>query len=156
MSRFFGPSSRSTRNSIGRPWQSYPTTYGASNPAIDFDLTTTSFRILFSAVPRWMLPFAYGGPSCSTNFGAPFRRSRIFPYRSMAVQRASVSGSLVGRFAFIGKSVRGRLTVSFHSGMGIHRFYNEWMATPAAARPSAPLRRATLDNGLTVLIREEH
>jgi hypothetical protein len=25
----------------------------------------------------------------------------------------------VGRFAFIGKSVRGRLTVSFHSVMGI-------------------------------------
>src|SRR5258706_5387621 len=62
----------------------------------------------------------------------------------MAFQRASVSGSLVGRFAFIGKSVRGRLTVSFHSGMGIHRFYNVWM------------RRTTLDNGLTVLIQEEH
>ena len=30
------------------------------------------------------------------------------------------------------------------------------MATPAAARPAAPLRRATLDNGLTVLIHEEH
>jgi len=30
------------------------------------------------------------------------------------------------------------------------------MATPAATRPAAPLRRATLDNGLTVLIREEH
>src|SRR3954464_1233012 len=62
----------------------------------------------------------------------------------MAAQRASVSGSLVGRLAFIGKSVRGRLTVSFHSGMGIHRFYNVWM------------RRTTLDNGLNVLIQEEH
>ncbi len=31
----------------------------------------------------------------------------------------AVCGSLVGRFAFIGNSVRGRLTVSFHSGMGI-------------------------------------
>jgi zinc protease len=40
--------------------------------------------------------------------------------------------------------------------MGIHRFYNEWMATPAVTRPAAPLGRATLDNGLTVLIREEH
>jgi zinc protease len=40
--------------------------------------------------------------------------------------------------------------------MGILRFYNEWMATPAATRPAAPLRRSTLDNGLTVLIREEH
>ena len=79
ISRFFGPSSRSTFNSIGRPWQSQPTTYGASNPAIERDLTTSSFRILFSAVPMWMLPFAYGGPSCSTNFGAPLRRARIFP-----------------------------------------------------------------------------
>src|SRR6186713_1846162 len=33
----------------------------------------------------------------------------------MAVHLASVSGSLVGRFAFIGKSVRGRLSVSFQS-----------------------------------------
>src|SRR6476661_1308788 len=45
----------------------------------------------------------------------------------------------------MGNSVRGRLTVSFHSGMGIQQFYNDPM-----------LRRATLDNGLTVLIREEH
>src|SRR3954463_16250662 len=62
----------------------------------------------------------------------------------MAVQRASVSGSLVGRLAFIGKSVRGRLTVSFHSGMGIYRFYND------------PMRATRLDNGLNVLIQEEH
>ena len=60
----------------------------------------------------------------------------------MAAQRASVSGSLVGRFAFIGKSVRGRLTVSFHSGMGIRRFYNE-MATREAR--AARARRSTTD-----------
>src|SRR5499426_3830460 len=62
----------------------------------------------------------------------------------MAFQRASISGSRVGRLAFIGKSVRGRLTVSFHSGIGIHRFYND------------PMRRTTLGNGLCVLIQEEH
>ena len=45
----------------------------------------------------------------------------------------------------MGNSVRGRLTVSFHSGMGIQQFYNDPM-----------LRRATLDNGLTVLVQEEH
>src|ERR1051326_3131933 len=60
----------------------------------------------------------------------------------MPTQRASVSGSLVGRLAFIGKSVRGRLTVSFHSGMSIHRFYNE--------------RMRVLDNGLKVIVQEEH
>src|SRR6185369_1163946 len=62
----------------------------------------------------------------------------------MAAHRASVSGSLVGRFAFIGKSVRGRLTVSFHSGMGIQLFYDERM------------RSTIFDNGLKVLIQEEH
>jgi hypothetical protein len=51
--------------------------YGASKPAIVFDLTTRSFRILLRAVPMWILPFAYGGPSCNTNFGAPRRASRI-------------------------------------------------------------------------------
>src|SRR5262245_40192094 len=119
-------------------------TYGASKPAIERDLTTSSFRILFIAVPMWMFPLVYGGPSCSTNFGAPFRASRILPYRSIPFQRASVPGSLVGRFAFIGKSVRGRLTVSFHSGMRIRRFYNE------------SVRQTTLDNGLKVIVREEH
>src|SRR3954467_2768394 len=69
----------------------------------------------------------------------------------MAVQRASVSGSLVGRFAFIGKSVRGRLTVSFHSGMGIPRFYNDLMRAAVASH-----RETTLANGLKVLIQEEH
>jgi zinc protease len=45
----------------------------------------------------------------------------------------------------MGKSVRGRFTVSFHSGIGDLRFYNDLM-----------LRRAVLDNGLKVLIQEEH
>src|SRR3989449_4156692 len=45
----------------------------------------------------------------------------------------------------MGNSVRGRLTVSFHSGIGVRQFYNDPM-----------LRRTTLDNGLTVLVQEEH
>src|ERR1700749_5142293 len=90
------------------------------------------------------------------NFGAPARASRTLAYKSMPTQRASVSGSLVGRLAFIGKSVRGRLTVSFHSGISILGFYNRRMATSAESRQTAPLRSATLDNGLTVLILEEH
>ncbi len=63
ISRFFEPSSLSTFSSIGRPWQSQPGTYGASKPACDFERTTMSFRILLSAVPMWMCPLAYGGPS---------------------------------------------------------------------------------------------
>src|SRR5213596_1887116 len=75
----------------------------------------------------------------------------------MASQRASVSGSDVGRFAFIGKSVRGRLTVSFHSAMCIQRFYNEWMTTHAEPRaPAARVHTTILDNGLKVLVQEEH
>src|SRR5262245_31182673 len=67
-----------------------------------------------------------------------------------------MAGSAAGRLAFIGKSVRGRLTVSFHSGMGIPRFYNEPMATSADGRTNAALHSATLDNGLLVLVQEEH
>ncbi len=55
--------------------------------------------------------------------------------------------------------MRGRLTVSFHSGMGIRRFYNELMATPQKRRPGLgprAVRRTTLDNGLKVIVQEEH
>src|SRR5205807_827796 len=62
--------------SIGMPWQSQPGTYGASKPASDFDLTMMSLRILFTAVPMWMSPLAYGGPSCSTKRGRPFEIGR--------------------------------------------------------------------------------
>src|SRR5438046_133241 len=44
---FFPPSCWSTFISMGKPWQSQPGMYGASNPAIFFDLTTKSFRHLF-------------------------------------------------------------------------------------------------------------
>ena len=60
----------------GSPWQSQPGWYGASWPAMRRVRTTRSFRILLSAVPRWRWPLAYGGPSCSTNSGAPARASR--------------------------------------------------------------------------------
>jgi zinc protease len=40
--------------------------------------------------------------------------------------------------------------------MGLIRFYNELMATSAEPRQSAPLRTTTFDNGLRVIVREEH
>jgi len=40
-----------TLYSIGNPWQSQPGKYGARKPAIVFDFTTRSLRILLSAVP---------------------------------------------------------------------------------------------------------
>src|SRR4051812_36087704 len=100
-----------------------------------FDFTTKSFRILLSAVPRCICPLAYGGPSWSTNFGAPARRARIFPYRSICDQRSSTTGSVVGKFAFIGKSVRGRLSVSFQSAMRDLVIVQKKTGAPPDGRP---------------------
>ena len=58
MCRFFPPSSWSTFSSMGSPWQSQPGTYGASNPAMVRDRTTTSFSTLFSTCPMWIFPLA--------------------------------------------------------------------------------------------------
>ncbi len=71
ISSFLRPSFSSTLISIGSPWQSHPGTYGASNPAIVFVFTTKSLMHLLSACPRWIAPFAYGGPSCRIYFAAP-------------------------------------------------------------------------------------
>src|SRR6185312_12277434 len=86
---FFEPSSLSTLISIGSPWQSQPGTYGESKPAMVFDLTTKSFRILLNAVPKWMRPLAYGGPSCRTYVGRPARDSRMRRYRPSFSHRSS-------------------------------------------------------------------
>jgi zinc protease len=51
----------------------------------------------------------------------------------------------------MGKAVRGRLTVSFHSGMGIYRFYNDLMRVGPAS-----IRQTLLGNGLKVLVQAEH
>jgi hypothetical protein len=68
---FSAPSVFSTMCSIGWPWQSQPGTYGATNPRIVLYRTTRSLSTLLNAVPMWMSPLAYGGPSCSTNAGPP-------------------------------------------------------------------------------------
>ena len=62
--------------SIGRPWQSQPGVYSASNPSSWRALTIMSLRILLTAWPMWIWPLAYGGPSCRMNLGAPRRASR--------------------------------------------------------------------------------
>ncbi len=67
----------------------------------------------------WIWPLAYGGPSCSTYFGRPARARAICPYRSMDSQRAIAAGSATCRLAFMGKSVRGRLTEFFQSAMNL-------------------------------------
>src|SRR5579884_2320847 len=54
--RSFAPSSFSTWTSMGKPWQSQPGMNGARKPAMVFDLTTMSLRILFRAWTRWMSP----------------------------------------------------------------------------------------------------
>ena len=59
------------------------------------------------------------------------RRARICSYRRMSSQRAITAGSVAGRFAFMGKLVRGRLSVSFQSVMS-------WSGTPRPVPASAP------------------
>jgi hypothetical protein len=54
---FFAPRSRSTLSSIAAVAVP-PGPIGASMPIIEWLRTTTSFRILLRAVPRWMWPFA--------------------------------------------------------------------------------------------------
>jgi hypothetical protein len=66
------------------------------------------------------------------------------------------SGSAVCRFAFIGKPVRGRFTVFFHSGIRISRFYNAGMAMLERLSTAARVHEEVLDNGLRVLIQEMH
>src|SRR6185437_13389909 len=105
ISSFLRPNCSSTLISIGRPWQSQPGTYGESKPAMVFDLTTKSFRHLFRACPSWMAPLAYGGPSCRTYTGLPWRDCRIWPYKSFFSHFSSHLGSFWGRPAFMGKSV---------------------------------------------------
>src|SRR5262245_40710151 len=60
----------------------------------------------------------------------------------MACQRASASGSVVGRFAFIGNPVRGRFSVSFQSAMGIRQLYRKRPVAPGGTAGSRCLRRS--------------
>src|SRR3546814_19937853 len=78
----------------------------------------TSLRILLTAWPRWIAPFAYGGPSCSTNGSRPFAFSRRRAYRPSDSQRSSVTGSRLGRSPRIGNSVAGRCRVALYGLSG--------------------------------------
>src|SRR3546814_12406884 len=77
-----------------------------------------SLRILLTAWPRWIAPFAYGGPSCSTNRSRPFAFSRRRAYRPSDSQRSSVTGSRLGRSPRIGNSVAGRCRVALYGLSG--------------------------------------
>ena len=59
----FKPSLASTLSSVGSPCMSYPARSHTSKPFMRLYLCTTSFKGLFHAVPRCMLPDVYGGPS---------------------------------------------------------------------------------------------
>src|SRR5215207_3748090 len=76
----------------------------------------------------------------------------------MAAHRASASGSVAGRFAFIGNPVRGRLRVSFQSAMYICQLYRIKAGRPGG-RPapqinpgSAPDSRNLADDDLEVAL----
>ena len=122
--RFFGPSSRSTLSSIGQA-VAVPARHvrrveaqhvaGLDDEVLedlverraDVDLAVGVRRPVVQQVELGALP-----------------RRRIWPYRSIASHRAMASGSAVCRLAFIEKAVRGRLQVSFHSGMAVTAYCN--------------------------------
>ena len=114
-----------------------------------FDFTTKSFRILLNAVPRWMRPLAYGGPSCSTYVGRPARDARIWWYSFSFSHRSSIFGSACGRLAFMEKAVFGRLMVCFRSTFcesigGVNTMLPSEQARPMACpRPDTASRKRT-------------
>src|SRR4051812_38504301 len=61
-----------------------------------------------------MLPLEYGGPSCSTNSGAPARAATIRSYSLISSHRARISGSRFARSPRMGNGVSGRITVSLY------------------------------------------
>src|SRR5699024_9776325 len=63
------------------------------------------------AVPIWMLPLAYGGPSCSTKRGLPSLCFISWLYRSFLFLSSSMTGSFLGRPARISNRVLGRCRV---------------------------------------------
>src|SRR3546814_20267514 len=83
----------------------------------------TSLRILLTAWPRWIAPFAYGGPSCSTNGSRPFAFSRRRAYRPSDSQRSRVTGSRLGRSPRLGNSVAGRCRAALYGLSGFVVLY---------------------------------
>ena len=64
----------STLFSIGSPCMSHPACLLRLNPFMDLYLKYESLMILFHAVPKWILPLQYGGPSKNEYLG-PFSLS---------------------------------------------------------------------------------
>ena len=59
----------STLFSIGNPCMSHPACLLRLNPFMDLYLRYESLMILFHAVPRWIFPLQYGGPSRNEYLG---------------------------------------------------------------------------------------
>ncbi len=127
---------------MGRPWQSHPGTYGQSNPAMPLERTTKSFRHLFIRCPRWIDPFAYGGPSWNTNrpLGAARPAACKASYTRSAAQRLMLAASFCTRFAFIAKGVLGRFNVSL-----------KLLAAGVVAGAAGVLREGVFGGGVVML-----
>ena len=105
------PTFFSTWSSIGKPWQSQPGTYGESKSDNVLDLTMMSFKILLTEWPKWISPFAYGGPSCKIKLFLPFLAARISWYNFFSCHCLIIAGSRCARLPRIGNSVSGKLRV---------------------------------------------
>ena len=112
ISRFFEPSFLSTCCSIGRPWQSQPGTYGASKPIIGAAAHDDVLQDLVQGVPDVDVAVGVGRAVVQDEAGPPGAPSPgSWPRGRIASQAASCWGSRRARSAFMGKSVRGRLSV---------------------------------------------
>ena len=99
------PRAFSTCTSIGSPCISKPGVSITRNPCIRRKRNTMSFRILFHAVPKWIAPVVYGGPSKKLNTGRSRSCFVTVSYTLFFFQKSSTSSSKEGKSNFFGSSV---------------------------------------------------
>lgn len=90
------PSSRSTSNSTGMPWQSHPAIRGTRSPFMVRYRGKTSLKTRASTWCTPGRPFAVGGPSKNRKNGPSAVRSRDFPNTDRSRHRARTRCSSAG------------------------------------------------------------
>ena len=97
------PSSFSTFVSMGRPWQSQPGMYGARKPAMVFDFTIMSFRILLRPVPRWISPVGIRRPIVQHEQRRARARFENLAVETCLLPRGKLLRLALGQLGFHGK-----------------------------------------------------
>ena len=81
---------------------------------------------LVQAVPMWMLPFAYGGPSCRTNLGLPSLCLIRLLYRSVLLPILQHGGLLLGQTGTHLKQSLGQI----QGTVVLRLILSQWLHTP--------------------------